>query len=143
MNEPRSEHDRIERLLKQARLPEPSPQLHDRVTAAAKQAWDQEPAEVPWQIPLRRLVLAAAAAFVIISVANHLSDRVTSPNRSYTGPVRSVRNANDDILGAWGEDAPYRWGTIRPGRKLVNGQAVRDRIKNLHQMLDEMNHNGT
>ena len=147
MNETNAEHERIERLLKKAHLPQPSSQLHDRVATAAGQAWDQEPTDVPWQIPLRRLALSAAAACLVASAANHLSDRVTSRARSYAAPASSVaqvRDASDDSFGAWVEDLPYRYrlGSIRPYRRLIDSQVVRDRMETLNRMLDAMNHNG-
>jgi len=145
MNAPNQEHERIEHLLKQAKLPEPSAQLHDRVTTATRQAWNQEPAEVPWQVPVRRLAISAAATFLVISAANHFSNHVTNQVQSYTGPAESVRSTSDNPLGAWVEDPPYRYrlGSTRPYRHLLDGEAVRNRMENLRQILDEMNHNGT
>ena len=145
MNELKSEQDTIERLLRKAHLPEPSSQLHDRVTGVARQTWDRKPAEVPWQVPVRRLAISVAATFLVISAANHFSNRVTSQAQSYTGPVESVRSTSETSLDAWVEEAPYRYrlGFIQPDRTLLDSQAIRNRTKSLRRILDEMNHNGT
>lgn len=145
MNEPRSEHDEIERLLRKAHLPGPSSQLHDRVIAAARQVWNRKPAEVPWQVPMRRLAISVAATFLIISAANHFSNRVTSQAQSYTGPVESARSASDNSFDAWVEDPPYRYryGSIQPDHHLLDGEVIRNRTESLRRMLDEMHHNGT
>ena len=72
MNETNAEHERIERLLKQAHVPAPSNQLRERITDSARQAWKRNEAETPWRVPLRRLALSAVAAVIIISLTNHL-----------------------------------------------------------------------
>ncbi|MEN6426386.1 MAG: hypothetical protein ABFE13_13580, partial [Phycisphaerales bacterium] len=68
------QYDRAERLLKRARPLEPSDELRERVMDAARRAWKETPAEVPWQIPFRRLAMSAAAAIVIVSSTNFFSD---------------------------------------------------------------------
>ena len=40
---------------------------------ATRKAWKETPAEVPWQIPFRRLAMSAAAAIVIVSSSNYFS----------------------------------------------------------------------
>lgn len=67
------QYDKAERLLRRARPLEPSDELRERVMHAARKAWKETPAEVPWQIPLRRLALSAAAAIVIVSSSNYFS----------------------------------------------------------------------
>lgn len=67
------QHSKIEQFLKRARPPEPSAQLREQVIGAAKKAWKEAPVEIPWQIPLRRLAMSAAAAIVIVSSTNHFS----------------------------------------------------------------------
>ncbi len=138
MNKPELQNEEIERLLKRAHLPEPSSRLHDQVVAAARQAWSRMPADIPWQIPLRRLALSAVATLLIVSAANHLGNRVLPRMRPYssaTGPVTWVRDAS--------EDTPYRWSTPRFSRRPVNGQMIRERMENLNRMLEAINHNGT
>ena len=78
MNDKDTRNKRLEELLRKARLPEPSPQLQERITDAAKRAWNQSPLELPWLIPVRRLVVSAAAAVVLIGLANIISDRALS-----------------------------------------------------------------
>jgi hypothetical protein len=74
MNAKDAQNKRLEELLRKAHLSEPSPQLQERVAAAAKSAWNQAPLELPWLIPIRRLAASAVAAVVIIGLANFVSD---------------------------------------------------------------------
>ncbi len=76
------QHSRIEHLLKRARPPGPSVELRERVLGAARKAWKEAPAEVPWQIPLRRLAMSAAAAIVIVSSTNCFSEHAVSQWRA-------------------------------------------------------------
>ena len=143
MNEPRSEHDRIARLLKQAHLPEPSPPLHDRVTTAARQAWDRESTDVPWQIPLRRLALSAAAAVIVVSLANHLSN-VAGPRVRPDGPVAaSVPNPEFEELAemVYGP-ARSRLATDHRKPSVVDGATLRDKMENMRAVLDDLENDG-
>ena len=138
MNEQESQNAKIERLLKRAHLPEPSSRLHDQIMTAARQAWSRMPADVPWQIPLRRLALSTAATFLIVATANHLGNRAATrirPDDGAASPAIWVRDAN--------EDAPYRWSIPRFGRHPVNSQVIRERMESLNRMLETVNHNGT
>jgi len=74
MKDDRCENERIENILNRAHLPAASPQLKQRITAEARNVWDQTSADIPWQIPLRHLVASAAAAVLIIWLANFSSD---------------------------------------------------------------------
>ena len=143
MNETNAEHERIERLLKQARLPEPSAQLRDRVTAAAKQAWDHTPTDVPWQVPLRRLALSAAAAVIVVSLANHLGN-VAGPQARPDGPVAA--SISDSDIGELAEmvygPSRSQLGTSRRGPSAANGITLRDKIESIRNILDELDNNG-
>jgi hypothetical protein len=74
MNETNGENKQLESLLRKAHLPEPSPELKERITSGATKAWNQTSPELPWQIPVRRLIVSAAAAVFIIWMANSYSD---------------------------------------------------------------------
>jgi len=74
----------MERLLKKARLAEPSAEFKARITRAAKEAWNEPPVEMPWRIGLRRLAVSAAAAVLMISSANYYS--IWSVARWQAGP---------------------------------------------------------
>jgi hypothetical protein len=73
MNE-NDNNKQIEDFLRKAHLPEPSPQLKERITTEAKKTWIQTSSEMPWQTPVRRLIASAAAAVLIIWLTNSSSD---------------------------------------------------------------------
>jgi hypothetical protein len=74
MNDRNEERREVERLLEMMRLAEPSAALRERAVAAAKEAWDEEPAQAPWWIGFRRLAISAAAAALIVSCSRYFSD---------------------------------------------------------------------
>ena len=69
-----TQNEQLEKLLSKARLPEPSPVVKERITAESKKAWNRALLEMPWWIPVRRLVTSVVAAVVIIWLANLSSD---------------------------------------------------------------------
>jgi hypothetical protein len=73
MNE-NADNKQIENILRKAHLPEPSPELKERITGEAKKTWIQTSSELPWQVPVRRLIVSAAAAVLIIWLTNSSSD---------------------------------------------------------------------
>jgi hypothetical protein len=79
MNGTDAEKDRIERLMKAACLPGPSDALKARVMEATQNAWRRDSIDIPARILLRRLVASAAAAVIVIALANRYSDRAVSP----------------------------------------------------------------
>ena len=134
----------IERLLGHARFAAPSSQLHDRVTTAARQAWNRSPVELPWYVPLRRLALSAAATFLIASGANHFVNRITPLKQPYAtsaGPVTRVGNANEDSSVTWSTNTLGRLSSLRLSRPL-DPEAIRRRTETLRRLLDEAGHNG-
>jgi hypothetical protein len=143
MNETNAEHERIERLLKQARLPEPPSPLHDRVTTAAKQAWDQTPTDVPWQVPLRRLALSAAAAVIVVSLANHLGN-VAEPRAHPRGPVAaSISNPDvEEMAEMVYSPSRYRLATDRRRISEMGGATLRNKMENIRAVLEELENNG-
>lgn len=74
MSRTNEEHVRTEGFLKRVRPQEPSAELKAQVLRAARDAWHDASAGIPWRIPLRRLVVSAAAAAVLISLANLYGD---------------------------------------------------------------------
>ncbi len=84
----------IERLLRKARLAEPSAEFKERVIRAAGRAWNEAPARAPWRIGVGRLVGAAVAAVLIVSFANYLSERVLAPWQ-HRGPVAVSVSSSD------------------------------------------------
>jgi hypothetical protein len=98
MNETSKENDDVERLLRRARLPEPSAELKERVTSAARRAWDQAAPDIPWQVPVRRLGVAAAAAMLMVTLANYCGDSVPADRQSH-GFTTTTEEPPD--LGDW------------------------------------------
>ena len=144
MNETNAEHERIERLLKQAHVPEPSDPLKNRVTTAAQQAWEQSATDVPWRIPVRRLALSAAAAVVIVSLANHFSNLGVPrayPNRHPVMPadVPDLETLPEAPRG------PLMNRLVQTGRRptRINGSALRNYLENIQQLLRDVEDNGT
>jgi len=142
MNETNAEHERIERLLKQAHLPQPSSQLHDRVTAAAKQTWDREATDVPWKIPLRRLALSAAAAVIVVSLASHLGN-VAGPRAHRDDPVAA--SVSDPDMEEMAEmvysSSRHRLGTGRRRTSGISGARLRDKMESIRAVLEELESN--
>jgi hypothetical protein len=83
MNEMGRENNEIERLLQRAKLPEPSPELRERVTGAARKAWGQTATDISWQVPVRRLAISTAAALLMISLADYYGDHMLVARQSH------------------------------------------------------------
>lgn len=62
--------DKHEELMSRHRLATPGPGLRKRVLATAKNAWDDLPEDIPWQMPVLRLAACLVAAPLIIAAAN-------------------------------------------------------------------------
>jgi hypothetical protein len=139
MNASDPEHERIDRLFRRAYLPEPSAQVKDRVTKAARHAWDRASQDIPWRIPLRRLSLSAAAAVVVVALANHLGE-VSGPRARPDDP-RPASALNPEVEKL----VKMVYGSVR-GRLVTNGRrpsavdgaTLRDRMENIRAVLDEM-----
>jgi len=143
MSHARDENDKVERLLQAARLSEPSGQLKDRVTGAAREAWRQGAADVPWRVPLRRVAVSAVAAALIVSLANLAAD--VSVVR---GQTEAARVAHREVaeLEAVPEEV---YGSVT--RRLLAAnfrayEAAAERLEQyrqqMRQVLDEAQENG-
>lgn len=92
MSKINEEHRETEESLRRVRPQGPSAELKGRVLLAARRAWRQESAHVPWQIPLRRLAASAIAAVLIMSLANLYGNRASgyrpagAPTASFAEP---------------------------------------------------------
>ncbi len=143
MNEKDLENDKIEHLLRRAHPSEPSPLLKEQITTEAKKAWNQTSLEIPWQIPIRRLVASAAAAVLIISIANFSSDHTLE--RWSPGDVRATKEKPPDLEIL--PDMPYRpfvRHTVSINRRpsINNASALRDYTERVRQVLNEIQQNG-
>ena len=143
MNETEKQNDKVERLLQAARLSAPSGQLKDRVTKAAREAWREGPADVSWRVPVWRVAVSAAAAALIVSLANLAADR--SLVRGRTGVARMALQEAADL-----EAVPEEvYGSVARRLLAVNfraSEAVGERLEQyreqMKQVLDEAQENG-
>ena len=103
MNEANEQNIKIERLLRKARLAEPSPELKARVLGAGREAWREAPADASWRIGLRRLGVSAAAAAVIVSSANYLSSQAVAPWQAGPAVAAQMEPANFEDM----PESPY------------------------------------
>ncbi len=143
MNEKDMENDKIENLLRRAHPSGPSPLLKERITTETRKVWNQTSLEIPWQIPIRRLVASAAAAVLIISITNFSNDRALKG--WYPRDIRTTREQTPkhEVL----PDMPYRpfvRHTVSINRKpsINNASALRDYTERVRQVLNEMQQNG-
>ncbi|MBW7990966.1 MAG: hypothetical protein FVQ84_13250 [Planctomycetes bacterium] len=143
MNEKDLENDKIEHLLRRAHIPEPSPLLKERITTEARKAWNQTSLEMPWQIPIRRLVASAAAAVLIISIANFSSDHALERWNPGDVPATKEQPPDLEIL----PDMPYRpfvkrMLSVNRRPSMTDDSALRDYLERVRQVLNEMQQNG-
>ena len=143
MKATRDKNSDIEHMLKTARVAEPSAQLKERITGVAKSAWQEEPQDIPWQVPLRRLVVSAAAAALIVSLANLAADR--SLVRGREGVARVACREPADLEAVLEEV----YGSV--ARRLLAAnfrayEAAAERLEQyrqqMRQVLDEAQENG-
>jgi hypothetical protein len=143
MNEKDFENDKIEHLLRRAHPSEPSPLLKERIITEARKAWNRTTVEMPWQIPIRRLAASAAAAVLIISIANFSSDHALEKWSPRDVQATKEQPPDLEIL----PDTPYRpfvRHTVSINRKpsINNASALRDYTERVRQILNEMQENG-
>ena len=143
MKDEHSENEPLENLLRRAHVPEPSPELKQRITAEARKAWDQTSADIPWQIPLRRLAASAAAAVFIIWLANFYGDYTLAQWRP-GGPSVVVQQPTDfDSL----PEMPYghfakHLAAVDRRSPVIDASALSDYAESVRKLLDETSQNG-
>lgn len=138
MNEKDAQNEHIESILRKAYVPRLSPELKERITAAAKKAWNQAPEELPWLIPFRRLVASAAAAIIIIWLANYSSERALAQWQSEKVPSTSEQFPGLESL----PEIPYgpfvrQLATVNRQPSMIDASALNDHIEVLRHILDE------
>jgi len=143
MNEKEIKNDKFENLLRRAHPSEPSPLLKKRITAEAKKVWNQTPLEMPWHIPVMRLVASAAAAVIIISISNLVSDYTLQQRHSLY--VRIIKEQVSDFEALL--ETPYRSFIRHPAlldrKPSINKvTALRDYTERVRQVLNEMQQHG-
>jgi hypothetical protein len=143
MNEKDLENGKIEHLLRRAHPSEPSPLLKERINTEAKKAWNQTSLEMPWQIPIRRLAASAAAAVLIISIANFSSDQALEKWNPVNVLATKEQPLDLEIL----QDMPYRpfvrhLASVNLRPSITDGSALRNYAERVRQVLNEMQQNG-
>jgi hypothetical protein len=137
------EKEPIENILDRAHLLEASPELKHRITAEARNVWNQTSADIPWRIPLRHLVASAAAAVLIIWLANFSSDCALARWRSDCRLAAELQPAAFDAL----PEMPYgpfqkRLASVDRRSPVIDASALSDYIENVRKVLHETGESG-
>ena len=143
MNE-NNENKQLEDILRKAHLPEPSPQLKERITTEAKKTWIQTSSELPWQTPVRRLIASAAAAVLIIWLANSSSDYLMVRWQSSRLKIAYQQHSDLDAL----TEIPYSplvRHLVSTGRRLsiTDASALLNYAETVRSILSESQQNGS
>jgi hypothetical protein len=138
MKDKDTQNEQLESILRKARLPEPSPELKERITAEAKRAWNQTLPELSWLVPFRRLAVSAAAAILIIWLANYSSERALAQWQSEKVPSTSEQFPGLESL----PEIPYgpfvrQLATVNRQPSMIDASALNDHIEVLRHILDE------
>jgi hypothetical protein len=144
MNEKETENKQFEDFLRKAHLPEPSQQLHERITAAAKRAWNQTPSELPWLIPFSRFVASAAAAIVIIWLANYYNRCTLAQWQSVKFPPAIEQHHDQESL----PEIPYgpfvrRLVSVNRRSFIIDASALKEHVETLRLILNEVQQSST
>jgi len=142
MNE-NAENKQIEKLLRKAHLPEPSSELKERITAEATKAWKQISLELPWQIPVRRLITSAAAAVFIIWLANYSSDNAMVPGQLSETRIANQQGSDLDVLTEISY-SPLARHLVSTGHRfsITDASALRNYAETVRSTLSEAQKNG-
>jgi len=143
MKDAYSDNERIENLLRKVHLPEPSAQLKERITAEARMLWNQSSGELPGRILFRRLAVSAAAAVLIIALANWCSDLAAGRWRSENVLAAIEQPADIDVLS----DLPYgpfvgRLASAARGSLHIDASSLSEHVQRVREFLDEIWQNG-
>lgn len=143
MNEKEAQNEQLENILRKAHLPEPSSELKKRISAEATKAWNQIPTELPWLIPLRRLAASAAAAIVIIWLANYYSEHTLAQWHPVNFTDASRHPSGHEAL----PEMPYgplmkRLAVLNRRPAMLDTSALNDHVEKLRQFLNEQQQNG-
>jgi len=139
-----SQNEKLEKLLSKARLPEPATELKERITAEAAKAWYQTLPELPWQVPVRRLIVSAAAAVLIIWLTNSSSDYLMVRWQSSGHKIANQQSYDLDAL----TEIPYSplaSHLVSSGRRLsiTDASVLRNYAETVRSILSESQQNGS
>jgi len=143
MNE-NNKNKQIEDLLRKAHLPEPSPELKERITTEAVKTWIKTSSELPWQVPIRRLIVSAAAAVLIIWLTNCSSDYLIIRWQSSWPKIANQQRYDLDAL----TEIPYNplaRNLVSAGRRpsITNASALLNYAETVRSILSESQQNGS
>ena len=142
MNNKNDDNKQFEDLLRKAHLPEPSPELKERVTSEAKNTWLQTSPELPWQIPVRRLLVSSAAAVFIIWLANCSSDYALA--RWQPGGLKiehQQRSDLDELTEITYSPLARHLVSARRKPSITNASELRNYAETVLRILDEAQQN--
>lgn len=138
MNEKETGNKQIEELLRKAHPPGPSPQLQQRITLAAKNAWNQNETELSWLIPFGRLVASAAATILIIWLTDYYSESSLAQWQNVRFTVAGGQTSGFETLPEIPYSPVMRRLTIFNRRSsMIDTSALNDHIEALRNALDE------
>lgn len=137
MNLENTENKRLEELLKRAHLFEPSPDVRKQITTKAKSIWNRGPLDLPWLVPIRRLVVSAAAAMLVIALANVMSDLALS-RWSVVAYASDTQPGGVELL----PEIPYspfvmRLASLNNRSSVIDASALNSHVEALRHVLDE------
>jgi len=143
MNE-NAENKQIEDILRKAHLPEPTPELKERITNEAKKTWIYTSLELQWQVPVRRLITSVAAAILIIWLTNSSSDYLIVRWQSSRPNIANQQRYDLDVL----TEIPYSplaRHLLSAGHRLsiIDASALRNYAETVHSILSESQQNGS
>ena len=143
MNDKDTQNEQLESIMRKTHLHKPSPELKERITAEAAKAWNQTSLELSWQIPVRRLIVSAAAAVFVIWLANCSSDYALARWQSGGLPVAHQKPSDLDALPEI-HYSPLARHLVSTGRKpsITNTSALRNYTETVLRILDEAQQNG-
>ena len=143
MNDKDTRNKQLESILKKAHILGPSPELKKRITAEAAKAWNQTMPEISWRIPVRRLLVSAAAAVFVIWLANSSSDYALIRWQPRRIQVEHRQTPNLDTL----TEIPYspiarKLVTTGRSSSMTDASALRNYTETMLNILDEAQQNG-
>jgi hypothetical protein len=99
--------------------------------------------DVPWQVPLRRLALSAAAVLLIASVANRLSD-LAQPRPPTKAPMTNGVTSPDldELTEAVYSPLRHRLRVNLGKPPRVEAATLRNRLETEYRLLNEIENGG-
>ena len=143
MNDKDTQNEQLERFMRKTHLHKPSPELKERIITEATKAWNQTSPELPWQVPVRRLIVSAAAAVLIIWLTNCSSNYALARWRSGGLEVTHKQPLDLDTL----PEIPYsplarRLVSANRKQSMTDASALRNYTEAMLRILDEAQQNG-